>query len=179
MTVTNSILSYEDLKLLQEQLALCKHLEGYTAEIGVYKGNTSKIIASIDPNKKHYCYDTFEGICNAQSIFGDVHKNGDFHCTLDEVKRNINRDNVIYKKGFFPNTFEEDLETFCFVYSDTATYYGARDTYLKFQNNIPQNGKILFYVGNNDGVHHAIQYFINDKRFDVSYISNIIIFTRK
>jgi len=179
MLSNDSILSYENLCELKKQLFLCKNIEGVSAEIGVYKGNTSKIIKHTLVDKTHYCYDTFEGICNSSDSMGDRHKDGEFYCTLDYVKENINMDGVIYKKGFFPNTFDEYLEKFCFVYSDTGTYFGAKNTYLKFKNNIVSNGKLIFYIDdNNIGVKNAINEFINDINYNILYKLNFVIFTK-
>ena len=110
----NSILDYENMKCLHDQLLLCSHLQGMTAEVGVYEGITSKMIITTS-QKPHYCYDTFEGIVGSSSLYGDKHGDGEFTCHLDKVKQNINMDAVIYKKGWFPDTFEENDCFFCFV----------------------------------------------------------------
>jgi hypothetical protein len=175
----DSILTDDQLDIFHKQLVLCRDLDGMTAEIGVYKGDTSKIIKRV-LNKTHYCYDTFEGIYGSSAINGDTHSNGEFYCNLEDVKSNINMDNIIYKKGFFPETFHEQCEMFSFVYSDTATYFGTKTTLEKFRNNMVRNGKIIFYVDSkNKGVKNAIDEFINNDSFIISKISNFIIFTFK
>jgi hypothetical protein len=104
--IFDTILDTDNLQILYNEILSCKNLHGMTAEIGVYKGNTSKIIKQL-LNKTHYCYDTFQGICDAFYLHGDNHRNGEFECNLQFVQQNINMENVIYKKGYFPETFQD------------------------------------------------------------------------
>ena len=178
----NSILNYENMKILYDQIMLCDEIEGIaSAEVGVYEGMTSKLIGKV-LKKKHYCYDTFEGIAGSSSLYGDTHNNREFICELDKVKQNINMDNIIYKKGWFPDTFEEKSVSFCFVYSDTATYLGAKNTFECFKSIMTSGGKIIFYADKNClGVINAINEFAIDDLylFVKSHINNFIIFTKK
>lgn len=175
-----SILNYAQFYQICNQCLLCKHLDGHSAEIGVYEGYTSKIIAGMFSHKTHYAYDTFEGIAWSNSGFGDNHKNGEFACDLDKVKQNINLHNVVYKKGYFPETFQETHCKFCFVYSDTATYFGARSTLETFKPYMVVGGKIMMYVDSKcAGVKNAIEEFMGDKDFTISSeVPNFIIFTK-
>ena len=176
----NSILNYNQLYEIYSELLLCTELDGGTAEIGVYKGYTSKMIAMLSKSI-HYCYDTFEGITGSSIMHEDNHMNGDFSCKLDEVKQNINLSNVIYRKGYFPETFQETELKFKFVYSDTATYLGAKSTFDTFVPQMSVGGKIVFYTDANCmGVKNAIREFINSIDFDVCIKNtNFVIFTKK
>jgi len=128
---------------IYNELNKAKNLDGNTAEIGVYLGGTSKFIHKMSPNKIHYCYDTFAGIQGADSNH-DQHIDGDFSCSLEDVKTHIDMDDVVYKVGYFPDTFTEEHEKFCFVHSDTDTYIGTKNTLLYFCDKIVQGGKIFF-----------------------------------
>lgn len=180
----NSILTYENMNILYDQIMLCDKIgitatSTSTAEVGVYEGMTSKLIRKV-LKKPHYCYDTFEGIVGSTSLYGDSHHKGEFMCELDRVKQNINMDKVFYKKGWFPETFEETTHTFSFVYSDTATYFGAKHTFECFKSIVVSGGKIIFYADKNClGVINAIQEFSSDELFVISHINNFIIFTKK
>lgn len=176
----NSILDYTQLYQLYSEVLLCEKLDGTTAEIGVYEGYTSKMIAMLSKTN-HYCYDTFEGIIGSSMMHGDNHENGEFICNINDVKQNINLDNVIYKKGIFPSTFQETYLKFKFVYSDTGTYLGAKSTFDVFAPQMVVGGKIVFYTDANCiGVKNAIREFINFIDFDVSIKNtNIFIFTKK
>ena len=87
-------------------------------------------------------------------------------------------DNVIYKVGFFPDTFNESDQKFVFVHSDTDTYIGTKATLEKFAPLIVSGGKIMFddYQWYNcKGVEKAVLEFLKDnndftcKVYDNSY----------
>ena len=155
-------------KTIYDEISSIVNLDGCSAEIGVYKGYTSKFIHMMMPNKTHYCYDTFCGIIEANPTI-DVVKNGEFAYSLEYVKKNIDMPNVIYKDGYFPATFGEYDEKFCFVHSDTDTYVGTQNTIKYFSDRIVVGGKILFddYEWSEcPGVKKAIEEFIqHDTQF--------------
>jgi len=163
----------EKAKFLCDELVKTIYLEGSTAEIGVYLGGTSKLIHTITPNKIHYCYDTFCGILGADSNY-DNHIDGEFSCSLEEVKSNINMNNIIYKQGYFPDTFEENDIKFSFVHSDTNTYIGTKNTLKYFCNLMVKGGKIIFddyNWFNCPGVKKAIDEFANNDNEFIHLIS--------
>jgi hypothetical protein len=165
----DTILGHVKTRVLYNTLCPIVQLEGNSAEIGVFKGYTSKFIHMMMPSKTHYCYDTFCGILGSDSTI-DYHKNGEFACSLEDVKRNINMPNVIYKSGYFPDTFDEYNEKFCFVHSDTDTYVGTQNTIKYFCDRMVTGGKILFddYEWQNcPGVKKAIEEFVlHDTQFE-------------
>ena len=140
---SSSLLGYSKSGQLYFELMGVIHLEGDTAEIGVYQGYTSKLIHTFTQNKTHYCYDTCCGIQGADGGI-DVHKDGEFSCSLENVKKNINMSNIVYNVGYFPNTFTEINTKFIFVHSDTDTYLGTKNTIEYFKDNIVKGGKIIF-----------------------------------
>ena len=77
--------------------------------------------------------------------------------------------NIIYKVGYFPESFNEDKETFCFVHSDTDTYDGTKNTIIYFKDKIISGGKIIFddYCWDScPGVEKAlIEFSKNDSEF--------------
>jgi O-methyltransferase len=166
---SSSLLGYIKSGQLFFELMGVTHLEGNTAEIGVYKGFTSKLIHTFTKNKTHYCYDTFCGIQGATEE-NDLHKDGEFNCSLDEVKSNINLPNIIYKVGYFPETFEEGNQKFMFVHSDTDTYIGTKSTIEHFKDIMVKGGKIIFddYCWSNcPGVEKALHEF---RELDTEFI---------
>jgi hypothetical protein len=141
-----SILNEKKVEFIYSQLEIIqqKNIPGLTAEIGVFRGGTSFLIHSMLPHKLHICYDTFEGILGA-SEENDNHKNGEFSCSLEVVQKNIgSSENIIYKKGMFPETFAEQHTKFCFVHSDTDTYLGTKATLDCFTNIMSPGGMIIF-----------------------------------
>lgn len=151
-------------KIVYEELLDTFDLEGHTAEIGVYKGHTSKLIHELCKHKTHYCYDTFSGIDLSDTSI-DFHKNKEYSCDLSIVKDLLGENNIVYKVGTFPNTFNEGNEKFSFVHSDTDTYAGVKATLDYFSPIMVDNGKMLFddYKWKNcKGVEKAIKEFMND-----------------
>ena len=138
-----SLLGYKKSKNLFNEMQELLQLEGSTAEVGVFKGFTSKLIHTVLSNKVHYAYDTFCGIQGADPSV-DRHLDGEFSAGLQGVKEIINMDNVQYKVGMFPSTFAESNEKFCLVHSDTDTYFGTKATLECFAPLIVQGGKIVF-----------------------------------
>ena len=155
-------------KIVYEELLNTFDIEGHTAEIGVYKGHTSKLIHELCKHKTHYCYDTFSGIDLSDSNI-DFHKNGDFNCSIEKTKDFLGTDNVIYKKGIFPFTFKEEKEKFIFVHSDTDTYAGAKATLDCFSKIIVYNGIILFDDYHFKGIKKAIKEFNLVQYFTLRY----------
>ena len=120
-------------------------LEGEMAEIGVYKGTSAKIIHNKVPLKIFHLYDTFKGIVKADSSI-DIHADGDFSDTsIEKVKETLGDSlNLVYHEGTFPETFTEHDKKFCFVYSDTDTYFGTKETLINFAPRMVKGGKIIF-----------------------------------
>jgi hypothetical protein len=192
------ILNDHDVYVLKKIMQSVSHIEGSTAEIGVYKGETTKLIIETLPNRNrnlterpaelnrnlterpaelnHYCYDTFSGIVCAGE--NDNHKDGEFSCSLEEVKRNIGTSaaaQIKYCVGLFPDTFSTAApdEKFSFVYSDTATYFGAKHTLLCFVPHMAPGGKIVFYTDHNtQGVEKAINDYLSHTSMRCTQISN-------
>ena len=83
--------------------------------------------------RKHYAYDTYEGILGADATKGDKHKDGQFNCSLESVKNYVGEnDNIEYVVGMFPDTFTQENEKFILVHSDTDTYMGTKTSIEKF-----------------------------------------------
>jgi len=162
--------SYNIYKEIQE----VKDLSGSTAEVGVFQGRTSRLIHKLMPNKRHYAYDTFCGIVGSDPLC-DVYTDGNFSAGLDMVKSIINMDNVVYRVGFFPDSFKEYDEQFCFVHSDTDTYIGTKSTLDYFCKRLVSGGKIVFddYLFDKcPGVEKALMEF---KKTDTKFIHKEII----
>ena len=177
-SIGNSLLGYKKSLNLYNEIQSITHLEGNTAEIGIFQGITTKLIHSLMPDRTHYAYDTFCGIQGSDPT-EDIHKNGEFSCSLTTVKSNINMEGILYRVGYFPETFNKEIEgkdSFVFVHSDTDTYIGTKTTLEHFAPLIVKGGKILFddydWV-NCPGVKKAVSEFINvNSDFDIKIFDN-------
>ena len=98
---------------------------GAVAELGVYKGDFTVLIDNCFPDKKLFLYDTFGGFdlkdldddVTINNIEGEKNK---FKDTSVEVVlgRIANKDRVVTKQGYFPESFSEGDEKFCFISID-------------------------------------------------------------
>ena len=139
----NSLLKPRKSFNIYKEIEEIKDLDGDTAEVGVFQGRTSRLIHKLLPSKTHYAYDTYCGIKGADPRI-DIHTDGEFNAGLDLVKSVINMDNVVYKVGYFPESFGEHDKKFCFVHSDTDTYIGTKSTLDYFCGRLVSGGKIVF-----------------------------------
>ena len=111
---------YGTIYLSLEQI-LKTNIPGALAECGVYKGSLSKFIAKLLPERRFYLFDTFEGFDFRDS---DTVNDERFRDTsFLEVKAFLkNYKNIIFKKGFFPETTHGIEESFAFVMIDFDKY---------------------------------------------------------
>jgi len=107
------------IKVILENVVKVCSLEGDMAELGVFQGDSAKIISESCPHKKLHLYDTFTGIPE-DDMFIEGHKKGDFNYDLELVKDNLKDLNVEYHVGYFPETFIKTK--LCFVHVDGDLY---------------------------------------------------------
>lgn len=119
-------MSFYELVNLARFAQKARGLDGDVAELGVFKGGSAKLVASIvGEQKKIHLFDTFEGIPEVTAgkdtiNVGDI--SHPFELTqayLEEYK------NISYYKGFFPDTAQELGKTgvrFSLVNLDADTY---------------------------------------------------------
>lgn len=160
-----TIVTPDKVEFIQSLLPKMTGLQGSTAEVGVYTGGVSKLIASSLPAKTHYCFDTFEGIPNSQEI--DFHQNGEFACSLEEVMAYLSEcQNIIIKKGYFPNTAVGIDGRFCLVHIDGDTYQTTKDSLEFFYPRLVPGGCMVFDDWLWDsclGVEKALREFMDGK----------------
>lgn len=124
----------DKVRYLDERYAMAKsciryikerNIQGNLAELGVYKGDFSSFLSSELPDRKIYLFDTFEGFSESDLRTKEV--NGDdkvFKDTSEKIvlDRMPVRENVIIRKGWFPETAEGIDDMFCFVSLDADLY---------------------------------------------------------
>ena len=102
---------------------------GACAEVGVFQGDTAKIINQAFADRKLYLFDTFSGFderdveTEKKAGFSEA-KVGDYQDTsVERVLEKMKYPNqCIIKKGYFPETAEGIEETFAFVRLDVDMY---------------------------------------------------------
>lgn len=126
-------LRYKDIRIASLEMAAReiyeKNISGAVAEAGVYRGDFACYINEFLPDKHLYLFDTFEGFTERDIMIdkerGYTYKDsGLFANTSVEIvlQKMTNRNNVIVKKGYFPDTTVGLEEKFCFVSLDMDLY---------------------------------------------------------
>ncbi len=100
-------------------------VKGNFAQVGVYRGGTAKVIASVtDSTRPFYLFDTFAGLPDG-GPHEEVHTEGEFAASLEEVIPLFADDpRIMITKGLFPQTacVIPPNERFAFVYLDVDLY---------------------------------------------------------
>jgi O-methyltransferase len=98
-------------------------IPGDIAEVGVYRGASSRIIREAEPHKTFHLFDTFEGLPKP-SDRDDAFYEGLYRSSLPDVQRYLERyQGLHFYKGLFPETAGpvRDLQ-FSFVHLDVDLY---------------------------------------------------------
>lgn len=100
-------------------------VKGDIAEVGTYKGGSSKLICEAKGDKTIHLFDTFEGLPEISNKDDSrlVNK-GDYQASFGEVKKYLKKyKKVFFYKGLFPTTSKPvKNKKFSFVHLDTDLY---------------------------------------------------------
>jgi len=154
-----------------------RKIEGSVAELGVYKGDFAALINELFPDRKLYLFDTFEGfnekdiIIERETSFSDASQ--DFSNTsIEEIIRKMKyKENVIIKKGYFPDTALDIEDKFCFVSIDVDLYQPTKKGLEFFYNKLVKGGYIFVHDFNNSGykgVRQAVYEF--SEKYGVNFV---------
>jgi O-methyltransferase len=98
-----------------------ENIPGSLAEVGVYRGDLSRLIHALAPQRELYLFDTFAGFPEADL---DAPNPRFRDTSVEMVKRALGDLNyVIFRKGYFPETAKGlEQEKFAFVMLDLDLY---------------------------------------------------------
>lgn len=142
-----------------------KRIEGNVAECGVYRGDSAKFLNQYFADRKLYLFDTFEGfepkdldfeVQNLQKGFNNSFFNEELfkNTSLDIIKEKMVRpENVIVKKGYFPESAYGVEDRFCFVNLDMDLYVPTLSGLRFFWDKMEEGGCILLH----DYFHRGLQ----------------------
>ena len=160
------------LRALENFADLCTQLNitGAVAEVGVYRGDFAKDINRVFPDRELYLYDTFSGFEEQDTVTERTYVKERFTHYSDTSEELVlskfaNPENVVIRKGCFPDTIRPDEENkeFCFVSLD-ADLYNPTIAGLRFFYPRLANGGIIFvhdyWNVNFGGVKRAVVEFI-------------------
>jgi O-methyltransferase len=135
---------------LYQLMRLVANIPGDTAEIGCYRGADSYIMCQMNKKdqhfaKRHYMFDSFEGLSDPLECDGKHWTKGDLACELEEVKALFKEfENVEIIKGWVPESFPRvDNLKFSFVHIDVDLYQPTLDSIKYFYPKMNQGGIIL------------------------------------
>jgi O-methyltransferase len=132
-----------------------KRVEGSVAELGVYQGDFARHISALFPSRKLYLFDTFEGFDERDAKTERKHRYSkatqDFSDTSVDVvlSKMKHRENVIVKKGFFPDTAAGVEDKFAFVSIDADLFNPIYQGLQFFYENLTRGGVIFVHDYNN------------------------------
>jgi O-methyltransferase len=147
--IHESIISHYDYtRMAAIGLALARitkeAVRGSIAEAGVYKGEMSKFIHTVSPDRKLFLFDTFEGFSNEEKNKGDTR----FQDTsVAMVLQNIGDEkNITVRKGLIPATFSGlENEVFAFVLLDLDKFTPSVDSLKFFYPRLARGGYLFMH----------------------------------
>ena len=143
-------------------------IEGAIAELGVYKGETAKMIHHFLPERDFYLFDSFSGLPKQvikEDCDGTVRpQTVKFDNTSPEkVLEYIDGNNKLFvKEGVFPATAEGiDEDRYALVHIDADLYRSTKDALEYFYPKLVKRGTIIIhdYNHNWEGVKKAVREF--------------------
>ena len=156
------------------QRMLSENILGSLAEVGVYRGNTSRFIHALAPDRVYYLFDTFEGFPR-QDYSPDMPEDTRFRGTsVEAVLRNIGgTNNVVIRQGYVPDTLRglED-ERFAFVLLDLDLYNPTISSLNFFYPRLVRGGYSMVHDYNNPESNWACNRAVNS--FMVDKVEKII-----
>lgn len=152
------------------------NIQGNVAECGVFLGGFSEYINKYFNDRKLYMFDTFEGFdekdLNIENKLGIItisdKKDNCFVSSNYTINAVLNRmkypDKCEIRKGWFPETANDIIDSFCFVNLDMDLYKPMYEGLMFFYDKMTTGGVILLhdYYGGYLGVKKAVSDFEND-----------------
>lgn len=141
-----------------------ERVEGAFAEVGVYRGDTSKIIHALSPDRRFYLFDTFEGY-PTEDLEGE--RNSRFEDTsIDTVVRRIgSTKNIIIRKGYFPATsIGLEKEIFSIVLLDLNLYAPTKAGLEFFYPRISPGGYLFVHDYHNPEFNSSVARAVDEFR---------------
>lgn len=146
------------------QRILSENINGSLAEVGVYRGDISRFVHQIAPERVYYLFDTFEGFPR-QDLEPNVSEDNRFSdTTVKEVLNNIGSTrNIIIKKGYVPDTFWGlENEQFAFVLLDLDLYKPTMSSLGFFYPRLVKGGYLMVHDYNNQESNWACNRAVNE-----------------
>jgi len=143
------------------------NVEGTFAELGVYKGDSARLIHMMDTTREFHLFDTFEGFTQ-NDLAGETGKASTYttrnfaDTNIEKVRIRLNDPHFIFHKGYFPDTTSglENLK-FALVNMDADLYKPTKSGLQFFYPRLSPGGVIIIHDYNPDwpGIMQAVDEF--------------------
>lgn len=160
------------------------HLEGNVAECGVFRGDSAKFINRYFTDKKLYLCDTFEGFDGSDLQYEKDQENDCFNNSRfanesffgdTGIKKVMDKmlypENVIIKKGYFPDSVSDIDDKFCFINLDMDLHIPMLNGLRFFWDKMVDGGCILLHDYFSDifpGVKQAVDLFEQERGIQIA-----------
>ncbi len=148
-----------------------ENIRGAFAELGVYRGDSARILHRMDPDRKFHLFDTFEGFTlselKSETGVAATYSPDDFADTsiARVIKKIGDSGNLLIHPGVFPETSSGlENEIFALVNIDADLYHPTRNGLEFFYPRLSQGGVILIHDYNEKwgGVLKAVDKFLKE-----------------
>jgi O-methyltransferase len=145
-----------------------ENISGAFAEVGVYQGETAKMIHEMDSERSLHLFDTFQGFAK-EDIKLEQPSNPNLHTdfsdtSIEQVKKFVDGNaNVFFHVGYFPSTTEKLTDKqYAFVHLDADLYQPTLAGLRYFYPRLTPGGLILIHDYNHNwsGVTKAVDEFL-------------------
>lgn len=169
-TLQNTLVDIPRLENIVKFLLWTQCIAGNNAEVGVYKGGTAYLIASLSP-KPLYLFDTFSGMPETTDF--DLHEEGDFKdtCLMDvqDLLKFVDTKLLWHQGVFGKNEFRDSdygSQIYSFVHLDCDLYESIKNALEFFYPRMSPGGIIClddYSEPNCPGAKLAVDEFLADK----------------
>jgi O-methyltransferase len=188
---------FDNIRYLFEDV-ISNNIEGDLIETGVWKGGAVIYMNGINKHynqtRKIFVADSFEGLPPPDPKYiydanANFHNEKEYSISLDEVKNNFNKldlldDNVIFIKGFFKDTlFQYPFDKISILRLDGDMYQSTIEALEALYDKVSIGGYIIVddYGWKRCGCSKAVDYFIekNNIKADFIWIDDIGVYWKK
>jgi len=144
------------LLALATEASKVRVLLGDVAELGVYRGGSTLLLAAVLRNKIVHAFESFEGLIDLsanhdrlrQTASDRGHLPGDFSIAgskkIEKIEKRLERAGILFYRGRFAARKDEIASrSFCLAHFDADTYFTAKEFLEFFYPRLVHGGRII------------------------------------